>query len=153
MTEETGNCVFVLNYNGKKIRSFGTRGFGQGECNHPLVVAVDGEGNILVADCYNRRIQKSTAEGHFLAAVGNRGSGPLQWQEPFGIAFNSSNGKVYVTDKGDHRVQVLNSDLVFSSTFGKRGKEKGQFDYPHGIACDSVGKVYVADRGNHRIQG
>ena len=149
VTEETGHCVSVLSYNGKKIRSFGTRGSGQGQFVHPFGVAVDGEGSILVADGYNHRIQKFTAEGHFLAVVGTR---PLQWQKPHGITLNSSNGKVYVADTGNHRVQVLNSDLVFSNTFGKEGKDRGQFDCPHGIACDSAGNVYVVDCGNHRIQ-
>ena len=152
MTEETGYRVSVFSHNGKKIRSFGTRGSGQGQFDHPFGVAVDGEGNILVADGDNHRIQKFTAEGHFLAAVGTRGSGPLQWQQPCGIAFNSSNSKVYVADRRNHCVQVLNSDLVFSSTFGKEGKDRGQFYSPYGIASDSTGKVYVADRGNNRIQ-
>ena len=151
VTEET-KCVSVLSYNGKKIRSFGTYGSGQGQFKNSLGVAVDDKGNIVVTDWYNHRIHKFTAEGHFLAAVGTRGSGPLQWQQPCGITFNSSNGKVYVADKYNHRVQVLNSDLVFSSTFGKKGKDRGQFNSPYGIACDSAGKVYVADRNNNRIQ-
>ena len=152
VTEETGHCVSVLSYNGKKIRAFGTCGSGQGQFYHPFGVAVDGEGNILVADCHNHRIQKFTAEGHFLAAVGTRGSGPLQWQQPCGITFNSNNGKVYVADTYNHRVQVLNSDLIFSNRFGKEGKDREQFVYPYDIACDSTGKVYVADYGNNRIQ-
>ena len=123
VTEKTGYRVSVFSQNGKKIRSFGTRGSGQGQFDHPFGVAVDSEGNILVADGFNHRIQKFTAEGHFLTAVGTRDSGLLQWQEPCGITLNASNGKVYVADTYNHRVQVLNSDLVFSNTFGKRGKD------------------------------
>ena len=144
VTEETGHCVSVLSYNGKKIRLFGTRGSGQGQFDRPSGVVVDGKGNILVADGFNRRIQKFTAEGHFLAAVGT--------SRPLGITFNSSNGKVYVIETNEHCVKVLNSGFVFSSTFGKKGKDRGQYNSPHGIACDSAGKVYVADRDNHRIQ-
>ena len=60
--------------NGEKLRSFGTCGSGQGQFKYPYGVAVDGEENILVADCHNHRIQKFTAEGLFLAAMGTKGS-------------------------------------------------------------------------------
>ena len=152
VTEVGGHCVSVFSPSGKKLRSFGTHGSGQGQLHHPSGVAVDGEGNVLVADKDNYRIQKFTAEGQFLAAVGTFGSGPLQFRDPIDIAFNMSINKVYVVDDEDHHVQVLNSDLTFFSTFGKEGSGKEQFNFPCGIACDSTGKVYVADTGNYRIQ-
>ena len=145
-------CISVFKPSGEKVQSFGKRGSGQGEFDHPSGVAVDGEGNILVADRGNHRIQKFTAKGQFLAAVGTDGSGPLQFSSPTDIAYNSKNRMVYVVDCVNHRVQVLNSDLTFSSTFGKNGSGKVQFESPWGIACDSTGKVYVADRKNDRIQ-
>ena len=151
VTERSGDCVSVFSHSGEKHRSFGTHGSGQGHFRDPFGVAVDGEENILIAD-KNHHIQKFTAEGHFLAAVGTKGSGHLQFRCPTDIVFNTSNNKVYLMDYGNYRVQVLNSDLTFSSTFGKQGNGKGQFRSPFGIACDSTGKVYVADTGNHRIQ-
>ena len=141
------HCVSVFSPSGVKLRSFGSRGSGHGPFNRPEGIAVDGEGNILVADYNNHRIQKFTAEGQFLAMVGSEGSG-----HSFPIDIAISNNKVYVADFRNHRIQVLHSDLTFSSTFGKEGSGKGQFRYPRGIACDSTGKVYVADRDNHRIQ-
>ena len=146
------HCVSVFTPSGEKLRSFGKRGSGQGEFDSPCGVAVDGEGNILVADEKNHRIQKFTAEGQFLASVGIRGSGPLEFSFPKGTAYNAKNRMVYMMDMGNNCVQVLNSDLTFSRTFGKNGRGKGQFDSPRGIACDSTGKVYVADMWNHRIQ-
>ena len=152
VTDSYRHCVSVFSPSGKKLRSFGKSGSGQGEFNGPYGIAVDGEGNILVADVNNDRIQKFTAEGQFLAAVGTRGSGPLQFSYPRGIAYNAKNGMVYVVDCCNDRVQILNSDLTFFSTFGKNGSGKGQFFRPFGIACDSTGKVYVADTLKHRIQ-
>ena len=112
---------------------------------------MDGEGNILVADVQNSCIQKFTVEGQFLAVVGTKGSGPLQFSSPIDIAI--SNNKVYVADMNNHRIQVLHSDLTFSSTFGKKGSiGKGLFNQPQSIACDSTGNVYVADTHNDRIQ-
>ena len=151
VTEWNGYCVTVFSPSGEKLQSFGTRGSGLGQFR-PHGVTVDGEGNILVADRLNNRIQKFTAEGQFLTAVGKPDSGPPQFSFPTDIAFNTINNKMYVVDFRNHHIQVLNSDLTFSSTFGKQGSGKGQFSYPWGIACDSTGKVYVADTDNHRIQ-
>ena len=145
------NRVSVFSPSGMKLhQAFGTYGSGHGQFRSPCGVAVNGEGNIIVADENNHRIQKFTAEGHFLAVVGTKGSGPLQFYYPIDITI--SNNKVYVADFLNDRIQVLHSDLTFSSTFGKKGSGKGQFDHPQGIACDSTGNVYVADTNNHRIQ-
>ena len=147
-----GSGVLVFSPSGDKLRSFGSHGSRQGQFYSPFGIAVDHEGNILVADGHNNNIQMFTAKGQFLAAVGIEGSGPLQFCCPSGIAFNTSNNKVYVAGNWNHHIQVLNSDLTFSSTFGKQGSGKGQFSHPWGIASDSTGKVYVADSGNNRIQ-
>ena len=50
VTEWSGHCVTVFSPSGEKLRSFGTHGSGQGQFQLPHGVAVDGEGNILVAD-------------------------------------------------------------------------------------------------------
>ena len=152
VAEYGGHCVSVFSPSGEKLRTFGTRGSGQGQFQYPRGIAVDGEWNILVADSENHRIQKFTPEGQFLTAVGAKGTGPLQFDFPTDIVLNTANKKVYVTDCWNDRVQVLNSDLTFSSSFGKHGSGKGQFYYPYGIACDSTGKVYVTDHHNHRVQ-
>ena len=146
----TWKCISVFSPSGEKLRSFGTKGHGQ--LMSPRGVAVDGEGNILVADSENHCIQKFTAEGQFLTAVGTKGSGPLQFYQVQDIAINTSNNKVYVVDNNNNRIQVMNSDLTFSNTFGKRGNNKGEFTFPWAIACDNTGNVYVADSGNNRIQ-
>ena len=135
------------------MRSFGKHGSGLGQFNQPSGLTLDGEGNVLVADYWNHRIQKFTAQGQFLAAVGTLGSGLLQFSLPTDIAFNTSNKRFYVTEIGNHRIQILNFDLSTSVvSFGKKGSGKGCFDYPYSVACDSTGNVYVADVHNHRIQ-
>ena len=143
----------VLSPNGTKLRSFGTGGSGPGQFIDPRGVAVDDEGNILVADRDNDRIQKFTNDGQFLTSVGTEGTGALQFRTPRDVAFNTHNKKVYVVDNENDRIQVLNSDLTFSNIIGgKHGSKSGEFDSPWGVTCDSTGNVYVADSGNNRIQ-
>ncbi|NLX49483.1 MAG: hypothetical protein GXY82_06365 [Methanospirillum sp.] len=51
-------CPFVLKW--------GISGSGDGEFNYPSGIAVDGAGNVYVADTDNNRIQVFDAEGTFL---------------------------------------------------------------------------------------
>ena len=125
-----GGSVSVLSLNGRKIRSFGTPG------SDPSGVAVDEDGNILVADSKNHCIQKFTAKGEEIMIVDVHGLRD--------VAINPSNSKAYAVDS--NCVQVLNSDLTFSSTFGS---SNGGF---RGIACDSTGKVYVTDADKNCIK-
>ena len=61
---------------------------------------MDKDGNILVVDSENHRVQKFTAEGQFLRAVGTKGTRNIaQFRiSPDDIAFNTSNNKVYIAD-------------------------------------------------------
>ncbi len=150
LAEYGGHRMTVFNPKGEKLRSFGSHGSDAGKFKLPHGTTVDGDGNFLVVDNHHR-VQKFTEEGRFLATVGTKGGGILQFFFPKGIVYNHSNGKVYVVDE-NNRVQVLNSDFTFSTVFGSLGTGEGFFDHPNGIACDKTGNVYVADTENHRIQ-
>ncbi len=95
--EWDGHRVSVFSPSGERLQSFGTQGSGQGQFKDPCGVTVDGKECILVIDRRNHRIQKFTAEGGFLIAVGTAGSGPLH-RIP-------SNDKVYVGD-ANHHIQI-----------------------------------------------
>ena len=152
VSESSGHCVSIFSPAGEKLRSFGSKGSGRGQFNHPRCVAVDDGGNILVVDGNNNRIQKFTSDRKFITAVGKKGKKPLEFTYPVGIAIHPLNKKVYVADTDNHRIQILNPDLTFSSSFGSYGSDNGQFQFPWDVACDSTGNMYVADTSNHRIQ-
>jgi hypothetical protein len=67
-------------------------------------VAVDGSGNVYVADTYNNRVQKFSSTGSYLTQWGSYGSGNGQLYYPYGVAVDGS-GNVYVVDTYNHRVQ------------------------------------------------
>ena len=151
VAERDGNCVSMISATGEK-KSFGTEGSTDGKFYCPEGAAIDAGKNILVVDCGNHRIQQFSPTGKHLNTVGSKGSGPLQFQCPVGIAVHPHTQRVYVTDAGNNRIQVLNSDLTYASTFGSNGSDSGKFSLPYDISTDSVGRVYVADRNNHRVQ-
>ena len=151
VTEWGGDCVTILDNEGKKMKSFGgEEEIGNAQFSKPRGVAITPDNFIFVSD-ESHRIQKISMDGDRVASVGERDSGRRKFNAPDGIAISLITGQVYIADCGNHRIQVLNPDLT-SHSFGKEGSANGQFNNPCDIAIDSQGLVYVADGGNHRIQ-
>ena len=116
----------------------------------PRGVVITPDNCILVTD--NHKIQKLTMEGKLISSIGQRGSKPLEFNQPAGIAISPTTGQIYVVDEGNHRVQVLNPDFTFSHSFGDEGSAEGQFKCPKFITFDNRRLVYVSDSSNNRVQ-
>ena len=112
---------------------------------HPLRIAADSEGNILVADTGNNRYQEFNSAGEFVRKVGSEGTGNGQFKFPRGIAVDSE-GRVWVTDSGNNRLQRFSSKGAYQTQFGAYGPNDGQFVSPRGIAISGT-NLWVADTG------
>ena len=121
--------------------------------NEPWGIAISPEGEVYIADTWNHRIQKFTAEGEFLLSWGHFGQRetPDAFWGPRDVAVDDS-GHVYVADTGNKRIVVFDTEGQFITEFGEVGYGEGQFDEPSGLALDSYGNLYVADTWNQRIQ-
>ena len=130
---------------------------------YPFGVAVDGAGNVYVADQSNHRIRKITTSGVVSTLAGSTsgytdGTGTsAQFKYPTGVAVDGA-GNVYVADLSNHRIRKITTSGVVSTLAGSsQGYTDGtgtsaKFDYPYGVAVDGAGNVYVADESNHRIR-
>ena len=125
----------------------GGKGTGKGQFDSPTGIAVDGNGNVLVADTGNGRIEKFSPTGTFLSTIGTKGTGPGQLASPNGIAIDRA-GNIYVADAGNHRVQKLAPDGTFIAEW--KGPEPG-FYGPRRIAIGPDDSIYVVDQGHNRI--
>jgi len=131
---------------------FGSKSsIGNGQFDKPQGIAVDGSGNIFVADNQNHRIQKFNSAGVYQSQFGSNGTGNGEFLGTYGVAVDSS-GNIFVADQFNHRVQKFDSAGMYQSQFGSNGTGNGQFKFPYGVAIDSSGNIFVADSSNHRIQ-
>ncbi len=157
-TVDTANSrVVKFDANGKQVAAWGSRtpdaqkpGW-PGTFVEPWGIAVDQDGNVLVADTWNHRIQKFDPNGNFILQWGTSGlaeQGVDQLWGPRAVAV-APNGNIYVTDTGNKRVVVFSPDGKGLFAFGSQDEPK--LDEPVGIAVDSAGKVYVADTWNMRV--
>ncbi|MEM7706902.1 MAG: 6-bladed beta-propeller [Pseudomonadota bacterium] len=157
---DSDNFVYVVEQQNNRVRKFTRAGqlvttFGQptsGGLLNPRDVAIDEAGFLYVTDGFNHRVVVYTKNGEFLRAFGEFGSGPGQFDVPFGIAFFGE--RLYVADSLNHRIQILETDGSVMNTLGGSGpgSATGQFDSPVDVSIAPDGRIYIADTNNNRIQ-
>jgi streptogramin lyase len=131
-------------------------GTGNGaQFNEPAAVAVDGAGNLYVADTGNHTIREVMPVGTnwvvttLAGLAGSPGSAngtgnAARFYFPFGLTV-ATNGNVYVADSYNSAIRkVTPAGLVTTLASG--------FYYPYGVTVDTNGNIYVADSGNNTIR-
>ena len=150
----------------------GTAGFGgdggpatAASLSTPYGVAVDGNGNIYIADSDNSRVRKVNPAG-IITTIAGGGSNPgdgvpatsFELESPEGVAVDAP-GNVYIAT-GTHVYKVNFAGTI--STLAGTGEEgfsgdggpatSARLNLPWGVAADASGNVYIADLQNHRIR-
>jgi streptogramin lyase len=134
---------------------------------YPIGVAVDGVGNIYVADLNNSAIRKITPGGVVTTFAGTPGAwglvdgpgGTAKFWGPSAVAVDQS-GNVYVADTFNQAIRKITPGGIVSTLAGSHDQigyidglgDNARFNYPMGVAVDPVGNVYVTDSSNHTIR-
>jgi len=147
----------------------GDEGYAEGKgrlasFNTPSGLAVDGKGNLYVADTGNNAIRRVTPGGDVSTVAGDGlagtqdGRGPsAQFNGPLGVVVDKENN-VYVADSYNDRIRRIAWDGLVTTIAGSRaGKADGPaaqalFDTPSALALSPAGDIYVADTGNNAVR-
>ncbi|HET7841492.1 MAG TPA: 6-bladed beta-propeller [Terriglobia bacterium] len=148
VTDTLRNLVYVLSMDGLVLQKFGTRGAGNGEFNFPTELRLD-EGNLIVVDAMNFRVQVLDQSGKFVFAIGNPDGGLIF--RPKGIGVDSE-GHLYVVEGLSGLVQVFDREGRLLYYFGGKGTGFGEFQLPTGLFIDGDNHVFVVDSFNRRVQ-
>ena len=115
IADQSNNCVKVFDKTGEYLYKFGNNE-DEGKMLSPRGVAIYGDRVII---SHSNCILNYQLNGKFISRIGKQGKGELEFDYPFGLTTNESNGDIYICDHNNNRVQILNQDFSFKSQFGK----------------------------------
>jgi uncharacterized repeat protein (TIGR01451 family) len=148
VADSGNNRIQAFDGQGNFISAYGSSGSGPGQFNNPQGVAVDNNGDVVVVDSYNNRLQVLSFDGlsfDYLRTI------TASLNEPTGVATYGSN-LLLVADTGNNKIKVLDAqgNLLAEYDAPNDGSE-GTFNQPRGVAPDRSGSILVADTGNKRV--
>lgn len=139
------------------------------ELNEPFSIAVDGNGNLYIADYQDHRIREVTPDGTISTVAGNGTAGysgdggPATSAElfyPSGVATDAS-GDLYIADTGNDRIRKVTPAGVITTVAGNGdpgysgdggAATAAELWNPLGVAVDNNGNLYIADNYNQCIR-
>ena len=146
---------------------------GAARFNHPQGLAIDGAGNLYVADSSNFTVRKVTPVGTnwvvttIAGRAGSVGSvdgtnSTARFNGFAGVAVDGA-GSVYVADTDNHTIRKVTpagTNWVVTTLAGLAGNpgsadgtgNEARFDSPYAVAPDSAGNLYVTDTFNDVIR-
>lgn len=140
--------------------------------SYPTHIALDGAGNLYIADTWNNVVRKVAAQTGTISVYAGGGypasnlgdGGPAtsaSLVNPEGLAFDSA-GNLYIADSSNARIRMVSASTGVITTVAGGGTGAALGDggaatsatlrYPEDLALDNQGNLYIADSGNGRIR-
>lgn len=161
------NCVFRLDSTSILTLVAGTAKAGyagdggaatSAQLNNPAggnAIALDGAGNLFIADTLNARIRRVSPGGIITTVAGNGTAGysgdngpavSAQLNEPYSVAVDSS-GNLYIADTLNSVIRMVTPAGIITTV-----ATGAQLSSPWGIAVDGSGNLFIADSGHGRVR-
>jgi large repetitive protein len=148
--------------------------------NTPSGVAVDGAGNVYIADTGNNVVRKVAASTGIITTVAGNGApgsatnvgdgGPAtaaNLNNPQGVTVDVA-GNLFIADTSHHRIRRVDAVSGIITTVAGNGTATGsgaggfsgdggqaisaELNYPFTVAFDFAGNMYIPDSANNRIR-
>lgn len=136
---------------------------------HPSAVGVDAAGNVYLADSWNNRVRRITADGIIATVAGTgtwgfSGDGGPATSAEIGVADGMAvdgTGNVYIAFSENHRVRKIDATGIISTIAGTGAAgfsgdgglaSAAKLRGPASLVSDAAGNVYIADSGNRRVR-
>ncbi len=148
----TNARIVKLDKTGRFIKTWGSKGSGDGQLDMPNSIAVDAKGNVYVADLGNKRIQVFDNDGNFKSQIANVGA-------PWAICispgahqylYSSNSNPPDSMDNGE--IYKMELDGTILGKFGTAGKLANEFGTVNEIDCRNPNTLYVGELTNWRVQ-
>lgn len=144
--------------------------------NTPSGVAIDGAGNLYIADTGNNRIRMIAASTGVITTIAGNGTagyaGDLgaataaELNQPWGVTLDPA-GNLYIADTSNQRIRKVDGTGIITTVAGDgftnpdgRGAYAGdggpaiaaELNRPFAVAFDLAGNMYIPDSANNRIR-
>ncbi len=139
--------------------------------NHPYALALDGNGNLFIAELDNDVIRKIDTSGNISTVAGNHSAGfsgdggpatNAKLSGPVGVAFDKA-GDFYIADHFNNALRKVDVDGVITTVAGSPSTGSGyagdsgpatsaQMNGPNSVVVDSNGNLYSAEFHNNVIR-
>lgn len=184
---DTKGNLYIADYQNHRVRKVGSDGVittaaGNGvpgfsgdngpatkaQLDGPANVAVDGQGNLYIADTGNRRVRRVGPDGIITTVLGGGTDfadegivGTKVELDVFSDIAVDANGSLYVADTTHHRIRKLKSDGTVATVAGAGVKgfsgdgtpaTQAKLYYPSSLEVDGKGNLYIFDTYNLRIR-
>ena len=135
----------------------------------PRGAALDGSGNLFIADRSNYRIRKVDINGVIVTVAGNGSTGysgdggpatNASLSDPARVAVDSF-GNLFIADTNHSRIRKVDTNGIITTVAGNGisgysgdggAATNASLNFPAGAAVDSFGNLFIADQLNNRIR-
>ena len=137
--------------------------------NNPFAAAVDGVGNLYIADSYDNVIRKVSTNGVITTVAGNgteaySGDGGTATNAslsgPLGVALDRA-GNLYIADSYNNVIRKIGTNGIISTVVGNGSADylgdggaapSASLNVPFAVVVDGAGNLYIADSYNDVIR-
>ena len=145
VAEAGPNLIYKFSSNGRLLsRWYRPKGSGRDQWGGPETIAVQPNGNVVVEDWKNRRIEIVSSSGRTIKIFGGEGRSLGRFLLTAGIRVDSV-GNIYVTDMALHRLQKFDVHGRFVRVIANTPQRRIFTNGPTAVAVDDTGAIYTPD--------